>query len=87
MRGGGFRMGSVGFYPEERPVVEAEVGDQLVDEYLVTNAGYRPVREGHQVGDGRGAVTIGGGLPGCKAGAAGARLAGVHPNTRAGAAG
>lgn len=39
--GGRFRMGSVDFYAEEQPVVEAEVGDLWVDEHPVTNAEFR----------------------------------------------
>ena len=39
--GGRFRMGSNDFYPEERPVLEAEVGDLWVDEHPVTNAEFR----------------------------------------------
>jgi formylglycine-generating enzyme required for sulfatase activity len=36
--GARFRMGSAAFYPEEQPVVEAEVGDLWVDVHPVTNA-------------------------------------------------
>jgi formylglycine-generating enzyme required for sulfatase activity len=39
--GGRFRMGSTDFYPEEQPVVEAEVVDLWVDEHPVTNAEFR----------------------------------------------
>src|SRR5690349_867680 len=39
--GGRFRMGSPDFYPEEKPVVDAEVGDLWVDEHPVTNAEFR----------------------------------------------
>jgi len=39
--GGRFRMGCTGFYPEEQPVVEAEVGDLWVDQHPVTNAEFR----------------------------------------------
>jgi formylglycine-generating enzyme len=39
--GGRFRMGSTDFYPEERPVVEAEIGDLWVDDHPVTNAEFR----------------------------------------------
>lgn len=38
MRGGSFRMGSENFYPEERPVRPATVGDFWIDETPVTNA-------------------------------------------------
>ena len=39
--GGRFRMGSMDFYPEEQPVIEAEVDDLWVDEHPVTNAEFR----------------------------------------------
>jgi formylglycine-generating enzyme len=39
--GGSFRMGGEDFYPEERPVRTAAVGDLLVDEHPVTNAAFR----------------------------------------------
>ena len=39
--GGGFRMGSDRFYPEEGPVRTAVVPDLWVDEHPVTNAAYR----------------------------------------------
>ena len=39
--GGPFRLGSTDFYPEEQPVVDAEVGDLWVDEHPVTNAEFR----------------------------------------------
>lgn len=39
--GSRFQMGSPDFYPEEQPVVEAEVGDLWVDEHPVTNAEFR----------------------------------------------
>ena len=39
--GGGFRMGSADFYPEERPVREVEVHGFWVDEHPVTVAEYR----------------------------------------------
>lgn len=38
VRGGSFRMGSENFYPEERPVRPATVGDFWIDETPVTNA-------------------------------------------------
>jgi formylglycine-generating enzyme required for sulfatase activity len=38
--GGTFRMGSEQHYPEERPVVEATVGDVLFDRHPVTNADF-----------------------------------------------
>ncbi len=41
VRGSTFLMGSAEFYPEERPIVEASVGDLLVDEHPVTNAMFR----------------------------------------------
>jgi formylglycine-generating enzyme required for sulfatase activity len=41
VRGGRFLMGSTEFYPEESPVVAAEVGDLWVDEHPVTNAEFR----------------------------------------------
>ena len=41
VRGGSFRMGSTDFYPEEKPVVDAPVGDVWVDEHPVTNAEFR----------------------------------------------
>jgi formylglycine-generating enzyme required for sulfatase activity len=41
VRGGRFRMGSTDFYPEERPVAEAEVEDLWVDIHPVTNAEFR----------------------------------------------
>ncbi len=39
--GGSVVMGSLDFYPEERPLREAEVGDLWVDEHPVTNAQFR----------------------------------------------
>ena len=39
--GGRFKMGSTEFYPEEQPVIEAEVDDLWVDEHPVTNAEFR----------------------------------------------
>src|ERR1700712_5344680 len=39
--GGSFQMGSLDFYPEERPVRNAEVSDLWVDEHQVTNAQFR----------------------------------------------
>lgn len=54
MRGGGFQMGSEDFYPDERPVRRAAVGDFWMDETPVTNAefarfvaatGYRTLAE------------------------------------------
>lgn len=54
VRGGAFQMGSEDFYPDERPVRSASVGDFWIDETLVTNAafarfvaatGYRTVAE------------------------------------------
>ncbi|MET0930475.1 MAG: formylglycine-generating enzyme family protein [Aeromicrobium sp.] len=39
--GGGFTMGSLDFYPEERPVVPSVVDDLWVDEHPVTNAEFR----------------------------------------------
>jgi formylglycine-generating enzyme required for sulfatase activity len=39
--GGRFRMGSADFYPEERPVHDAEVDDFWLDEHPVTNAQFR----------------------------------------------
>ncbi len=39
--GGSFRMGSVDFYPEERPVRDVVVGEVWVDEHPVTNAEFR----------------------------------------------
>lgn len=41
VRGGTFSMGSADFYPEERPIVAASVGDLWVDEHPVTNAAFR----------------------------------------------
>ena len=38
--GGVFRMGSVEFYPDERPVHDREVESFRIDRYPVTNAGY-----------------------------------------------
>lgn len=40
VRGGGFRMGSEDFYPDERPVRDAQVGDFWVDVTSVTNAAF-----------------------------------------------
>jgi formylglycine-generating enzyme len=39
--GGSFVMGSLDFYPEERPLREVEVADLWVDEHPVTNAQFR----------------------------------------------
>ncbi|MFL1377811.1 formylglycine-generating enzyme family protein [Nocardiopsis protaetiae] len=39
--GGRFRMGATGFYPEEGPVREVEVGPFRIDEHPVTNAAFR----------------------------------------------
>src|SRR4051794_39130353 len=39
--GGSFRMGSVDFYPEERPVTKVTVDELWVDEHPVTNAEFR----------------------------------------------
>src|SRR6516225_7994336 len=39
--GGAFRMGSTGFYPEERPVTTAQVESLWVDDHPVTNAAFR----------------------------------------------
>ena len=39
--GGRFRMGSLDFYPEERPVREVEVDDFLIDEHPVTVGAFR----------------------------------------------
>jgi formylglycine-generating enzyme required for sulfatase activity len=39
--GGSFRMGSTDFYPEEHPVIVADVGDLWVDAHPVTNAEFR----------------------------------------------
>jgi formylglycine-generating enzyme required for sulfatase activity len=39
--GGVFRMGSEGFYPEERPVRKVEVGGFWIDDHLVTVAQFR----------------------------------------------
>lgn len=41
VRGGVFRMGSTGFYPEEGPVVSVEVEKLWVDDHPVTNAAFR----------------------------------------------
>jgi sulfatase modifying factor 1 len=38
LRAGAFRMGSAGFYPEERPVREVQVGDFAIDRVPVTVA-------------------------------------------------
>jgi len=40
VRGGTFRMGSDDFYPDERPVRDASVGDFWIDETPVTNAAF-----------------------------------------------
>lgn len=49
IRGGSFRMGSEAFYPDERPVRTAEVGDFWMDEIPVTNAAFAEfaARTGH----------------------------------------
>ena len=39
--GGAFWMGSAAFYPEEGPVITAEVDSLWVDDHLVTNAAFR----------------------------------------------
>jgi formylglycine-generating enzyme required for sulfatase activity len=39
--GGGFRMGSIDFYPEEAPVFSADVNDLWVDVHPVTNADFQ----------------------------------------------
>jgi len=39
--GGSFRMGSAAFYPEEGPVITAEVQSLWVDDHPVTNAAFR----------------------------------------------
>jgi len=39
--GGSFVMGSVDFYPEERPLRQVEVADLWIDEHPVTNAQFR----------------------------------------------
>ena len=39
--GGAFRMGSTAFYPEEGPVITAEVEGLWVDDHPVTNAAFR----------------------------------------------
>ena len=39
--GGSFLMGSLEFYPEEKPVRKVEVSDLWVDEHQVTNAQFR----------------------------------------------
>ena len=39
--GGTFRMGSEGFYPEERPVREVTVGSFAIDRHPVTVAEFR----------------------------------------------
>ena len=39
--GGSFVMGSLDFYPEERPLRRAEAGDLWVDEHPVTNTQFR----------------------------------------------
>jgi formylglycine-generating enzyme len=41
VEGGSFRMGSEEFYPEERPVREAEVADFWIDRHPVTAAEFR----------------------------------------------
>src|SRR4051812_30832747 len=39
--GGSFVMGSLDFYPEERPLRRVECGDLWLDEHPVTNAQFR----------------------------------------------
>ena len=87
VRGGSFVMGSMDFYPEERPLRPAEAGDLWFDEHPVTNAQFRRfVRDsGH--------VTVAEqssrsrGFPGRGSRRPGSRLAAVRGHDRSGAIG
>ena len=85
--GGEFRMGSDRFYPEEGPVRTVAVPDLWVDEHPVTNAAFRRFVKA------TGHVTVAErppdprGLPRRRPRRPGARVAGVPPDHRPGAAG
>ena len=83
--GGTTVIGNDHFYPEERPLREVTVGDVWFDPHPVTNADFARF-----VAD-TGHVTVAGDrprpgrLPGCRPGAAGAGIAGVHADLPTGA--
>ena len=83
--GGAFRMGSAAFYPKEGPVIAAQVDSLWIDDHPVTNAAFRRFIAGigHVTTTETARSTR---FPRRRALAAGARLAGLHPHGRAGAA-